>query len=261
MRLANVALPLAAGVVLVAVWWCAVHFFNVPGYVLPAPEGVLAAAWTNYAGGSIWRSVGYTTATTLGGFVLGSITGFVLGALVVQFRPLERMASPYIVAFQAMPKVALAPLLLVWFGFGFTSNVLLVALVCFFPVFVSTQVGLRSVSPELVELLHAFSASPSLIFLTIRLPSAATQIFGGLQVAAVLGLTGAVVAEFISSTVGLGHLIQTSAANLDTATMFVALFSLAALGVIMNEIVKRIHARVVFWDGENAMLSSTDATS
>ena len=142
----------------------------------------------------------------------------------------------------------LAPLIIVWFGFDLASKVVMVSLVCFFPMFINTAVGLKQTNPALLDLMRAFSASRLHVLLHIKIPSAAGHIFAGLQIAIVLGLIGAVVAEFVSSTKGLGHLINAAAVNLETNTMFAALFSLAVLGILGSQAIRRLHARVVFWD-------------
>jgi NitT/TauT family transport system permease protein len=163
-------------------------------------------------------------------------------------RAVERTLYPFVVALQSMPKVALAPLIIVWFGFGIESKIVMVALVCFFPMFINTAVGLKQTNPALLDLMSAFSASRWHVLTRIKIPSAAGHIFAGLQIAVVLGLIGSVVAEFVSSTKGLGHLINASAVNLETNTMFAALLSLAVLGILGSQAIRLIHAKVVFWD-------------
>jgi NitT/TauT family transport system permease protein len=235
--------------ILLGLWFLACDVLMVPGYVLPTPQGVWKALVTGYVlSGALTRDLAFTTFITIGGFICGSVFGFILGALLAEFRPLDRMTAPYIIAFQALPKVAIAPLLLVWLGFGIFSKIVLVTIMCFFPVLVNTQVGLQAAPPELIDLMRAFSASRWLIFWKIKVPAAAGHLFAGLQVSAVLGLIGAVVAEFVSSTVGLGHAISTSALSLDTGLMFAALLSLTALGVVVNTSLRWLHHRVVFWD-------------
>jgi len=157
-----------------------------------------------------------------------------------------------------VPKVALAPFLLVWFGFGLESKVVMVALVCFFPMFINTAIGLKQTNPAILDLMHAFSASRWHVLTGIKIPSAAGHIFAGLQIAIVLGLIGVVVAEFVSSTRGLGYLISAAAVNLETDTMFAALLSLAAIGLVANQTIRFLHDRVVFWDKPS--VSQTAAT-
>jgi len=234
--------------VLLAGWFALVDVFKVPGYVIPTPQGMLKALINGYASGELTRDLAFTAFITLAGFICGSALGFILGALLAEFKPLDRMTAPYVIAFQALPKVAIAPLLLVWLGFGMFSKVVLVTIMCFFPVLVNTQIGLQAAPPELIDLMRAFSATRWLIFWKIRVPAAAGHLFAGLQISAVLGLIGAVVAEFVSSTVGLGHVISASAVNLDTGLMFSALLSLTVLGVAINTVLRIVHQRVVFWE-------------
>jgi NitT/TauT family transport system permease protein len=155
-----------------------------------------------------------------------------------------------------VPKVALAPLVIVWFGFGIESKIVLVALICFFPTFINVIAGFRSVDPAMVDMMHAFGASRLRILFEVKLPAAAGAIIAGLQVGVVLGLIGAVVGEFIASTHGLGHLIQNAATNLDLGAVFAAIASLAAFGIIGTQALRLLHRRVVFWEGGRAGAAS-----
>jgi NitT/TauT family transport system permease protein len=154
----------------------------------------------------------------------------------------------HVIGLQSVPKVALAPLVIVWFGFGIESKIVLVGLICFFPVFVNVIVGMRSVDPSLIDMMRAFGASRWRILLEVKLPNATASIVAGLQVGIVLGLIGAIVGEFIASTHGLGYLIQSAATNLDLGTVFAAVFSLAAIGITGTQILGWLHRRIVFWD-------------
>jgi NitT/TauT family transport system permease protein len=147
-----------------------------------------------------------------------------------------------------MPKVALAPLIIVWFGYGFASKLVMVALICFFPLFVNTVVGIRQTNPALVNMMKAFSAPSWYIFVRVKLFAAAGHIFAGLQISIVLSLIGAVVAEFVASSEGLGWLIQASLANFNTAQMFAALLSLVFIGVVGTRVIQSLHSRLIFWD-------------
>jgi NitT/TauT family transport system permease protein len=157
-----------------------------------------------------------------------------------------------------MNEVALAPLILIWFGFGLESKAVMVGLVCFFPMFINTAIGLKATDPSLIDLMRAFSASRWHILTRIKIPSAANHIFAGLQISVVLGLIGAVVAEFISSSEGLGYLINASTTTLDTSTMFAALLSLAVLGIGGSQLVRLVQRRLVFWDQGNHTQSFTE---
>jgi NitT/TauT family transport system permease protein len=137
-----------------------------------------------------------------------------------------------------------------WFGFGLTSKILIVGLICFFPVFINTVSGIRATDPNLIDLLRVFSASRAHIFFHVELPSAASQIFAGLQISIVFGLIGTIVAEFVSSQRGLGVLIEASSQNLDVAANLAVLLILAILGVAGSELVRFVHKKVVFWEAE-----------
>jgi NitT/TauT family transport system permease protein len=250
--------PAIAFVVLVGVWEMSIRVFKVPNFILPTPYAVFEALLRGYVEGLFWKHFFFTLQSMVFGYVLGCTLAFMLGCLFAESRAVEQTLLPYVVALQSMPKVALAPLIIVWFGFGLESKVVMVALVCFFPMFINTAVGLKQTNPALLDLMHAFSASPWHILTRIKIPSAAGHIFAGLQIAVVLGLIGAVVAEFVSSTKGLGYLISAAAVNLETNTMFAALISLAVLGVAGSLSIRLLHSRIVFWDKGSA--SQTAAT-
>ena len=256
-KLKTVLYPLVALIVLLVSWDVAIRVFKVPNFILPTPSSVLDAMYRGYIEGLFWKHFFFTLQSMLTGYLLGCSAAFLLGCLFAEVRAVERTLYPFVVALQSMPKVALAPLIIVWFGFDMASKVVMVALVCFFPMFINTAMGLKQTNPALLDLMNAFSASRWHILTRIKIPSAAGHIFAGLQIAIVLGLIGAVVAEFVSSTRGLGHLINASAVNLETNTMFAALLSLAVLGILGSQVVRLLHAKVVFWDKQAASQAIT----
>ena len=247
----SIVYPLLLLMALLALWLVAVQRWGVPNYILPPLQGVLAALRHGYIEGAYWKDFGFTLTSMLVGYIGGCSLAFLIGILFAEFRPLERLLYPFVLALQSMPKVALAPLILIWFGFGLGSKAVMVGLVCFFPMFINTAVGLKATDPSLIDLMRAFSASRWHILTHIKIPSAASHIFAGLQISVVLGLIGAVVAEFISSSEGLGYLINASTTNLDTSTMFAALLSLAVLGIGGSQLVRLVQRRLVFWDRSN----------
>ena len=247
-KLKTVLQPLAALVVLLVVWDLAIKLLKIPNFILPTPVSVLQALHTGYVEGQYWPHFLFTLQSMVLGYLAGCVMAFLLGCLFAESRTVERTFYPFVVALQSMPKVALAPLIIVWFGFGMESKIVMVALVCFFPMFINTAMGLKHTNPALLDLMNAFSASRWHVLTRIKIPSAAGHIFAGLQIAVVLGLIGAVVAEFVSSTKGLGYLINASAVNLETNTMFAALLSLAVMGIMGSQLIRFIHAKVVFWD-------------
>jgi NitT/TauT family transport system permease protein len=247
-RWSTVLYPLIALAVVVAIWHASVVLLKIPNYLLPTPLAVASNIVGSFADGSIWPHIGYTLAATLIGYVIGCGLALVLGSILAESATFEKFVYPLIVALQAMPKVALAPLILVWFGFGLASKVVLVVLICFFPLFVNTIVGIRQADPELIDACRAFSASRWYVFFHVKLPAAASSIFAGLQIGVSLALIGAVVGEFVASQKGLGYLIAAATSNMAVSTMFAGVILLAVIGILGTEAVRWIHRKVVFWE-------------
>ncbi len=228
------------------------RFLSVPSYLIPTPLAVIAMLWTGLAGGNLWPDIGATVSAIVIGYVVGCALAFVAAAVVSEFPLLDRALYPLIVAFQSVPKVALAPVIVVWFGFDLGSKVVLIALICFFPCFVNTVIGLKSCPPDLIDLYRAFGASRNQIFWSIKLPSALTSIFAGLEISVVLALLGAVVAEFVSSRRGLGHVIQAASADFNVALMFACIVILSVIGVASSQIIGMLRRRIAFWDAASS---------
>lgn len=247
----EIPLAILLFVSLVGGWELAVRLFEIPKIVLPAPSAVGVALWKGMSGDFLVH-FGVTFYEVIAGFVLGSVTGLVLGALISQFRLLERTLYPYIVAFQTLPKVAIAPIIVIWFGYGVTSKIVITATIAFFPLLANTIVGLRSAPAEQIELMVAFTASRWQVFRLARLPQALPYIFVGLDVAIVLSVIGAIVGEFVGSQAGLGYLILQKNFNMDMAGVFAILIVLSAMGIGLHLLVNAIQRRVVFWmDGSS----------
>lgn len=236
--------------VLLLLWEAAVRGFQLPAYLLPPPSAVFMGLVRGIASGLYVEHLGVTLTETLAGFVLGASLGFVLGAAVALSPRFEYFLYPLIVMFQAMPKVALAPLIVVWFGLGIGSKIVNAALVCFFPLMVNTIVGLRSADEDRVALMRSLAATPFQVFTMLRLPGAAPTIFAGLELAMIFALIGAIVAEFVGAESGLGMLIQSMNFSMDVAGQFSVLLVLALIGLGLNACVSAVRRRVVFWDGE-----------
>lgn len=236
--------------VLLLLWEGAVRWFQLPAYLLPPPSAVFMGLVRGIASGLYLEHLGVTLTETLAGFVLGASLGFVLGAAVALSPRFEYFLYPLIVMFQAMPKVALAPLIVVWFGLGIGSKIVNAALVCFFPLMVNTIVGLRSADEDRVALMRSLAATPFQVFTMLRLPGAAPTIFAGLELAMIFALIGAIVAEFVGAESGLGMLIQSMNFSMDVAGQFSVLLVLALIGLGLNACVAAVRRRVVYWDGE-----------
>jgi NitT/TauT family transport system permease protein len=203
--------------------------------------------WTGIASGELIRHFWITFYETIAGFVFGAAFGLVMGALIAQFPLLERTLYPYVVAFQTLPKVAIAPIIVIWFGYGVTSKVIITATIAFFPLLANTIVGLRAAPKEQIELMVAFTASRWQIFRMARLPQALPYIFVGLDVAIVLSVIGAIVGEFVGAQAGLGYLILQRNFTMDMAGVFAILVILSLLGVGLHLAVNYVQRRVVFW--------------
>jgi NitT/TauT family transport system permease protein len=241
LRLAFIALLLCA-------WEWAVGYFKTPAYIVPAPSGIAYAMYNGIASNLYVNHIGATISETLLGFVLGCALAFMLGTVVALSRTIEYYLYPIIIMFQAMPKVALAPLIIVWFGLGLTSKVVNAALVAFFPLMVNTIVGLRSAEEDKVNLMRSLAASKTQIFWMLQLPNAMPYIFAGLEIAMIFALIGAIVAEFVGAQAGLGMLIQSMNFTMDVAGQFSVLLLLSMIGLGLNWMVTGVRKRVLFWD-------------
>jgi len=251
-RLVNLLLPLATVTILILFWHYGIKLFQVPAYLVPSPLSVLEALNRGLIGGTLWPHILATLTAIVTGYIVGCTMALVISALVSEFDILERAVYPVIVGFQSIPKVALAPILVVWFGFDLGSKVVMVALICFFPCFVNAVIGLKSYSPELIDLYRAFGASRWQIFWRVKVPSAAGHIFAGLQISVILALLGTVVAELVASRRGLGHVIAASGLDFDVAMMFACVVILATMGVLASQTILLIHRRIVFWESRSA---------
>jgi NitT/TauT family transport system permease protein len=242
------ALRAAVLIVSLGLWEGAVRALRVPAFILPPPSQVLLALLRGAASHIYLQHLWVTLIETLLGFASGSLLAFLLGMGLAKSRTAEYYFYPYIVMFQSMPKVALAPLIVVWFGLGLTSKVVSAALVAFFPLLVNTIAGLRSADEDRVNLMRSLAASELQIFWMLRLPSALPFIMAGLEVAMVFALVGAIVAEFVGAEAGLGMLIQSRNFSMDVAGEFAVLFILALMGLLLNWGLVSIRRRVLFWD-------------
>lgn len=244
--------PLGVLAVLVILWLAATELWGVSQYLLPRPVNVVGRLYEGLIGGMMYPHIAATLGAVAAGYLIGASIAFLLGVLIAESSVAERFLYPILLAFQATPKVSIAPLIFIWIGFGIESTIVLVALICLFPIFTNTIIGLRSVNPDLVDMYRAFSASRWHIFWNARLPAAAGQIFVGLQISVLFALTGAVVMEFITGVRGLGFLIENSAGTLDVPLVFASLVVLAAIGISASKAVRVLHRKVVFWETPRA---------
>lgn len=244
----NLAATLGLFVLALAFWEAAIQLFAVPGYILPPPSQVAVALWRGLSSGLYLTHGAYTVTETVLGFLIGSCFGILLGTAIALNRYVEYFLHPYIIMFQSMPKVALAPMFALWFGLGIASKIFAAAVISFFPVMVNTVVGLRSADDDRVSLMASLGASRMQIFRYLRLPGALPFILAGLDIAVILSLIGAIVAEFVGAQAGLGTLIQSMNFNMDVAGQFSVLLVLSAIGLSLSRLIKWVRRRVLFWD-------------
>jgi len=240
------------GITLLVGWEVGCRVGNVSDLVMPAPSQIGAALVDGLRSGQLLHGLQVTLTEIVLGFLLAATTAFVLGTLISQIRLVEAVLYPYIVAIQTLPKIAVAPLILVWVGFGMESKVVIAAMVAFFPILVNTIIGLKSTPEQKVELMQSLSAGPWKTFWYVKLPEALPFIFAGLNVGIVMSVLGAIVGEFIGAKAGLGYMLLQMNYNLDVAGMFSVLVVLALMGIVLNGIAQYARRKVVFWRRENS---------
>lgn len=218
-------------------WEIVARLADLPAFILPTPENVLLRFWRALRYGSLLLHLWVTLSEILLGLALGAVVATVFGYLLAHSRLLERLLSPYLVASQAVPIVAIAPLLVIWFGPGMISKVLICALIVFFPILINTIVGIRSVPRSLYELMHALHASRWQILRHLEIPAALPVFLGGLRIGATLSVIGAVVGELVGAARGLGFLINVGRGQYDTALVFVSIFMLILLALTLYGLV------------------------
>ena len=228
------ALVLAA--ILLAGWERAVGAWHFSPLVLPAPSAVAAALWRALLTGYLWPHLVQTLLELCLGLGLGVALGFTLGLVLGESQTLRRVLMPYVITSQVVPKLALLPLFIVWFGFGTVPTVVITALICFFPLLENTLTGIAQVDPARLELFRMLGASRAQTLWRLKVPAGLPAILAGLRVAVVLALVGAVVGEFIGASKGLGALIIAAQGSMDTTLMFAVLVMITALGLVLYEL-------------------------
>ncbi|MBI3243508.1 MAG: ABC transporter permease [Chloroflexi bacterium] len=241
-------LPISLTTLLLA-WQGLIWFKGYPAFILPPPARVWARLMQALADGTLVRHASITLGESLSGLALGLAVAAVLGYLLAQSRTIERLLAPYLVASQSVPVVAIAPLLVIWFGSGLTSKVLICALIVFFPVLINIIVGVRSVEPDLRDLMRSLRASRWQTFMLLELPSALPLLLGGLKIGATLSVIGAVVGEFVGADRGLGFLISAARGQFDTALVFVAVLALITIAMTLYGCVALLEKVLLAWKG------------
>ncbi len=226
-------------------WEFAVKLFGIKEYLLPPPSRI----WTEFLKRwpIVFSAAWVTTQEILGGYLLAVVVSIPLAWAVVRWRFVEEAIYPVIVFLQIIPKIAIAPLFIIWFGFGFGPKLLIVFLLCFFPIVVASVAGFKSVDPDIMDFARTTGAGGLRMFLKIRLPQALPEIFTGLKVGAALSATAAVVAEFVASDRGLGYLLQQYNGNLETPMVFAIIVLLSVIGLAVYYVVELIERLVIPW--------------
>ena len=244
-RLFNVLLPVGLLIAVIAAWAVAVKLFSIPSYLLPGPDLVIAKILEEWP--LFLRHGAATLAVILVGFSVSVVVGISLALAVVLNRTVERMIMPLIVGSQTIPKVAIAPLFVVWLGFGMQPKVAVTFLISFFPIVISTVAGLKAVENDMLDLVRSMGARGLKTVLKVRIPTALPQIFSGLKIAITSAVVGAIVAEFVGSDIGLGYLLLTSTATLDGPMVWAALLMLVAIGISLFLAMIQLERAVIPW--------------
>ena len=232
-------------VVLLGAWELFARQSGVSALVLPAPSAVAAALWTGLASGYFWPHIVSTLQALVLGLAAGAAFGLLAGMALAEFEFLDRVLTPYVVVSQVVPKLALAPLFVLWFGFGMLPTVLITALICFFPLMENTLTGLRQVDAQRLQLFQMLGATRMQTLLRLKLPTGLPAILAGLRVAVVLALVGVVVAEFMGASKGLGAVIIAAQGMMDTTLMFAALVLVAVIGLLLYQLCLVLERRLL----------------
>ena len=238
-------LPAALLLVLLAAWELAVRRSGLSALVLPAPSSVGAALWNGVATGYFGPHIRATVSALVLGLVGGGVAGLLVGMALAESTLLERVFRPYVVVSQVVPKLALAPLFVLWFGFGIAPTALITGLICFFPLMENTLTGLKHVDPQRLQLFRMLGATRWQTLLRLKLPVGLPSILAGLRMAVVLALVGAVVGEFIGASQGLGAVVIASQGMMDTALMFAALVLIALIGLVLYQATLLLERRLL----------------
>jgi NitT/TauT family transport system permease protein len=230
---------------ILVIWELTVSIKQIPELILPKPSIIAENLFMNLKSGYLLIHAQATLIEILGGFLIGAFLGIGLGFVVSQSNLAREILHPYIIASQAMPKLALAPLFTTWFGFGFMPKIVITTLISFFPLFESTVAGLAYVDKDKLYLFRSLRASPLQVLIKLRIPTALPYIISGLRVAMVLSVVGATVSEFIGANKGLGAVITTASGMMDTPLMFSAFIVITVIGIVLYQSISVIE-RILF---------------
>lgn len=245
MNLKRTIYPIGTAFTLLVMWAVSVRVLDVPAYILPSPGAVLDAGWANAS--ALMPALGYTLSEVLLGFSLSVLVGGLIAVAIVSSEFLDRSVYPLLVALQIVPKVAIAPLFAIWFGFGMLPKVLMAFLIAFFPMVINTAMGLRGIEISKLHLARSMGATALQTFFKIRLPHAMPSIFTGLKLSITSAMIGAIVGEFIGSDEGIGRILLVANGNLQTDLLFAAVILLSLAGVGLFLIIEAIERASLSW--------------
>lgn len=241
--------PIITMLVFLAAWWAVTQFTGIPSFMLPNPQSVGAALWTQ-RDPLFWNTL-ITLAEILLGLFFGALLGAASAFAIVASATLQRWLMPVLVVSQAIPVFALAPLLVLWFGFGIDSKVIMAVLVIFFPVTANFADGLRRTDPGWLDLARTMNASPYAIMRHVRLPAALPAFASGLRVATAIAPIGAIIGEWVGASSGLGYVMINANARIQTNLMFAALLILCAVSIVLYMVVDRVLRRLLYWSPDS----------
>jgi NitT/TauT family transport system permease protein len=254
-RVPHSAPAILTAIGLLVLWEAAVKVLDVPAFILPTPSSVAVRIFEDLSTGVILPHLWTTFIEVAIGFVFAALLGVALGTAIALVRALDRTIYPIVLALQTVPKVAIAPLLIIWFGYGIHSKAFTAGLIAFFPIMVNVIVGLKTSDHRRVLLMRALRAGPVKTYLKVRLPSMLPFLFAGLEVGIIFSVIGAIVGEFVGSSVGLGTLIIQRQAVVDVAGVFSVLAYLSFMGMAMSLMVKAVAHKLTFWAQSQEIVS------
>jgi NitT/TauT family transport system permease protein len=247
------------GLIVLVIWYLITVWSDLPAFILPSPLMIWNTFIETLLNGTLIRHFSITLLEVLLGLTAGTVIATIIGYLLAKSPTLEKILSPYLVASQAIPTVAIAPLLVIWFGPGLFSKVLIAALIVFFPVLVNTVVGVNSVPKDLRDLMRSLRASKSQTLRYLEIPAALPIFLGGLRIGATLSVIGAVVGEFVGADRGLGFLINVGRGQYDTALVFVAIFALIGMALGLYGTVIFMEKRLLIWQHQTRKSTVTES--
>ena len=247
-RFRNMIYPGAAMTLFIVLWEIIVRVSKTPEYRLPAPSAIISEFFDSWD-----ILLGHTSVTayeTILGFIIGAVAASLIAILIVSVKPLERILMPFAVISQTIPLVALAPLLAIWFGFGLAPKIILTVLVVFFPVLVNVIDGLKSVDPDLMEMMEGMNATKRQIFVKLRIPTAAPYFFTGLKISAAYAVMGAVISEWTGASKGLGIYMTRAMSSFKTAALFADIVIIAALSIVLFKLIGLLENKIITWKAD-----------